>query len=122
MKNKPKYWQCKLNWGWGCEHSFSESSEFSIYDMDELDKKVKEKLVKIARRYAMDGDKDMRVWVNSVDIIPVYESRYIWASDMGWEVYLANEVEFTRELTKNKLLYTEAGNYNSEISPKNRGE
>ena len=120
MNEKPKYWQCKLNWGWGMDHSFSETTEFSIWDMEELDKKVKEILVKISRRYAMDCDKPMRVWASGVEVIPVYESTYYSSCDSGWDNYLKNEAEYTRELAKDKNLYTESGNYNYTISPKNK--
>jgi len=120
MNEKPKYYQAKLHWVWGMEHSFSETTEFTLYNLEEIDAKVKDKLVKIARRYAMDCDKPMRVWVTGLDVIPVYENTYYNSSDMGWNEYLDNEAEYTRELVENKNLYTESGNYNLTISPKNK--
>jgi hypothetical protein len=115
-----EHYLCKLKWSWGKTHSFAEETEFYIWDKAELDKRVKEKIVWIARRHAMDCDEPMNVWVIGVSVIPVTEEEFFASYDMGWDEYLKNEVEYTRELTANKKLYTDGGSYNLTVCPKNK--
>ena len=101
---------CKLHWTWG--GNFSETTEFFVYERDEIKEKAEEIIVKIARRYAFDCgrlEKPLNPLVSSITVIPYTEGETIFASDIGLDEFMDAEVVHTRWMIEQGQQFVDGG-------------